>query len=231
MAELAGATPYVVHLTGRGPLEEIVAARRRGMTVYGEVCTHHLLFDRSDHEGEDGIRYVMTPPLRSADDRSALMEGLQNGDVSTYASDHCHISLDPEKLSARHDFTRVPTGMPGIAARLPLGFAIGLPVERLVELACAAPARIFGLYPKKGAIAPGSDADIVVWDPSESSTVTLESINDGLDWTPYGGIELPGTLRYVLARGDRVVEDGRFAETGHRGEYLAVERVRAAVRA
>jgi len=231
LAELAGAIPYVVHLTGRAPLQEVAAARRRGMTVHGEVCTHHLLFDRSDHEGAEGIRYVMTPPLRTADDRAALLEGLRSGEVTTYASDHCHISM-AEKLAVQEDFTQVGTGLPGIGARLPLGFAIAdgvLPPERLVEAACAAPARIFGLYPRKGAIAPGSDADIAVWDPSSLSQLTLESVDDGLDWTPYGGMELPGRMRYVLARGDRVVEDGRFVETGHKGEYLPVARVAARV--
>lgn len=230
MAELAGATPYVVHVSGHAPLAEILTARRRGMTVHAEVCPHHLLFEQSDHEGPDALRYVMTPPLRSADDRAALLDGLRSGQISTYASDHCHIPLDPDKVSVQDDFTRVPTGMPGISARLPLGFGLGeagerLPVERLVEVACAAPARIFGLYPRKGVIAPGSDADIVVWDPSTPSRLTLESIDDGLDWTPYGGFDIPGTIRHVLARGDRVVEDGQFKETGHQGEYLAVGRV------
>jgi dihydropyrimidinase len=232
LAELAGATPYVVHVTGRAPLAEIVAARRRGMTAHAEVCTHHLLFERSHHEGPDALRYVMTPPLRSADDRAALLDGLRNGQVTTYASDHCHIPLDPDKVSVKGDFTRVPTGLPGICARLPLGFGLGkdgdpLPAERLVEVACAVPARIFGLYPRKGVIAPGSDADIVVWDPSTPSRLTLESIDDGLDWTPYDGIHVPGTIRHVLARGDRVVEEGRLTDTGHRGEYLPVGRVAA----
>jgi dihydropyrimidinase len=231
LAELAGATPYVVHVTGRAPLDEIVAARRRGMTVYGEVCPHHLLFERSHHDGPDAVRYVMTPPLRTADDQAALLAGLRDGRLSTYASDHCHIPLDPDKLSVQDDFTRVPTGLPGIAARLPLGFGLGgeeggLSSERLVEVACATPARIFGLYPKKGVIAPGSDADVVVWDPSAASRLTLGSIDDGLDWSPYEGMEVPGTVRFVLARGDRVVEEGRFLDTAHRGEYLPRGRLR-----
>jgi dihydropyrimidinase len=233
LAELAGATPYVVHVTGRRPLEEIVAARERGMTVYGEVCPHHLLFEQSDQEGPDAIRYVMTPPLRTGDDRAALLEGLAGGALDTYASDHCHLRLDRDKAPAKDDFTKIPTGLPGIGARLPLGFALGsnerLGVERLVEVACAAPARIFGLYPKKGVVAPGSDADIVVWDPSTPSTLTLESINDGLDWSPYDGLGIPGTLRHVFARGDRVVEDGRWTDADHRGEYLPVRRVAAPV--
>jgi dihydropyrimidinase len=233
LAELAGATPYVVHVTGRRPLEEIVAARQRGMTVYGEACPHHLLFEESDQDGPDAIRYVMTPPLRTGDDRASLLEGLAGGALDTYASDHCHLRLDRDKEPAKDDFTKIPTGLPGIGARLPLGFALGgnerLGFERLVEVACAAPARIFGLYPKKGILAHGSDADIVVWDPSTPSTLTLENINDGLDWSPYDGLGIPGTLRDVFARGDRVVEDGRWTDTDHRGKYLPVRRVAAPV--
>jgi dihydropyrimidinase len=230
LAEVAGATPYVVHVTGRRPLEEIAAARARGMTVYGEVCPHHLLFERSQHEGPDGIRYVMTPPLRTTDDRVALMRGLRTGGLDTYSSDHCHLRLDRDKLPVAGDFTKVPTGLPGIGARLSLGFAaiVGgeapLTPERLVEVACAAPARIFGLYPQKGVIAPGSDADVVIWDPSRPSRLTLAGLGDGLDWSPYDGFEVPGRVRHVFARGDRVVDDGRFTGEEHRGTYLAVTR-------
>jgi dihydropyrimidinase len=229
MAELAGATPYVVHVTGRRPLEAIAAARGRGQTVHAEACPHHLLFDESRHRGADAVRYVMTPPLRSLDDQAALRAGLARGALDTYASDHCHLRLDRDKLPVVGDFTQVPTGLPGIAARLPLGLALaasgdGLTVERLVEVACAAPARIFGLYPQKGAIAPGSDGDVVVWDPAARTRITLEAMGDGLDWTPYDGIEVPGRLRHVLARGERVLEDGRFIGGEHRGAYLPVRR-------
>jgi dihydropyrimidinase len=176
---------------------------------------------------------VMTPPLRTGDDRAALLEGLAGGALDTYASDHCHLRLDRDKAPAKDDFTKIPTGLPGIGARLHLGFALGskerMGVERLVEVASAAPARIFGLYPKKGVVAPGSDADIVVWDPSTPSTLTLENINDGLDWSPYNGLAIPGTLRHVFARGDRVIEDGRWTDADHGGEYLPVRRVAAPV--
>lgn len=224
LAELAGATPYVVHVTGRLPLAEILAARRRGMTVYGEACIHHLVFDQSRHEATDALRYVMTPPLRSVDDQAAVRQALGDGDLDTFASDHCHLRLDRDKVPVMDDFTKIPTGLPGIGARLPLGFAL-MPVERLVEVACAAPARIFGLYPRKGVVAPGSDADIVVWDPLEHSRLTLESIDDGLDWSPYEGMSIAGTLRYVFARGDRVVEDGGWIDTEHEGAYLPVGRM------
>jgi dihydropyrimidinase len=229
LAGLAGATPYVVHVTGRAPLDEIRAARRRGQTVHAEVCPHHLLFERADHEGPDALRYVMTPPLREAADRAALLDGLRSGDVTTYASDHCHLRLDRDKVPVRDDFTKIPTGVPGIGARLPLGFALGghdpLAVERLVDAACTQPARIFGLYPQKGVLAPGSDADIVVWDPGAPARLTLEAMNDGLDWTPYEGIEVPGRVRDVMARGEHVVAGGRFVGEEHRGEYLPVGRV------
>lgn len=231
IAELADATAYVVHVTGREPLQEIALARARGVDVYGEVCTHHLLFDEADHSGPNGLHYVMTPPLRSAADRAALWRALADGGLATYASDHCHLRLDRDKLPVKDDFTKVPTGLPGIAARLPVAFAAGvgkgrLSVQRLVEVACEAPARIFGLFPKKGHISPGADADIVVWDPYAPMTLSLPAMADGLDWTPYAGIEVPGRMRHVLARGDLVVQDGRWIESDRRGMYLSVDRVR-----
>ena len=225
MAEVAGATAYVVHVTGRRPMEEIAAARERGQAAYGEACVHHLLFDESHHHGDDALRYVMTPPLRTPADMQALRSGLAGGGLDTFASDHCHLRLDRDKVPVADDFTKVPTGLPGVGARLPIGLALagedGLTPERLVEVACAAPARIFKL-PGKGALLPGYDADVVVWDPSAPSRITLAGLGDDLDWTPYDGFELPGRIRHVLARGDRVVEDGRFVGEEHRGGFLAV---------
>ena len=225
MAGVAGATAYVVHVTGRGPMEEIAAARERGQAVYGEACVHHLLFDESHHHGDDALRYVMTPPLRTPADVAALRSGLALGGLDTFASDHCHLRLDRDKVPVADDFTQVPTGLPGVGARLPIGLALagedGLTPQRLVEVACAAPARIFGL-PGKGALLPGYDADVVVWDPSAPSRITLAGLADDLDWTPYDGFELPGRIRHVLARGDRVVEDGSFVGEEHRGGFLAV---------
>jgi dihydropyrimidinase len=231
LSRLAGARAYVVHVTGQLPLAEITAAAARGQEVHSEVCVHHLVFDRAEHDGPDALRRVLTPPLRGASDRAALLDGLRRGTLSTYASDHCHLRLDRDKLPEAGDFTKVPTGLPGIGARLPVGFALGegdpLAAEALVAAACENPARIFGLYPRKGVIAEGSDADIVVWDPTQPSTLTLESIGDGLDWSPYDGFEVPGRIRHVLARGDHVVRDGVFAGEHHRGEYLRAARAAA----
>jgi dihydropyrimidinase len=167
----------------------------------------------------------MTPPLRTPADQEALRSGLAGGGLDTYASDHCHLRLDRDKVPVAADFTQVPTGLPGVGARLPIGLALageeGLTPERLVEVACTAPARIFGLS-RKGALRPGYDADVVVWDPSAPSRITLEGLGDELDWTPYEGVELPGRIRHVLARGDRVVTDGRFVGEEHYGGFLAV---------
>ncbi len=226
MAELAGATAYVVHVTGRRPLEVISAARARGQEVHAEACVHHLLFDESRHGGEDAVRYVLTPPLRPQADRAALRAALAGGGIDTYASDHCHHRIE-EKAAAAGDFTRVPAGLPGVGVRLPIGLALaadagsGLTAERLVEVACAAPARIFGLE-RKGALAPGYDADIAVWDPSTPGRIEAGALGDGLGWSPYDGHELPGRMRHVLARGERVVEDARFVGDAHRGVHLAV---------
>jgi dihydropyrimidinase len=228
MAEVAGAKAYVVHVTGRRPLDAIAAARERGQEVYAEACVHHLLLDESHHHGEDAVRYVLTPPLRPPPDRAALRAALAAGGIDTYASDHCHYRLE-EKLAVAGDFTRVPTGLPGVGARLPIGLALaaagasGLTVERLVEVACAAPARIFGLH-HKGAILPGRDADLAVWDPSAPGRIEADALGDGLGWSPYDGVEVPGRMRHVLARGDVVVDDGRFVGDEHRGAHLAAGR-------
>lgn len=228
MAEVAGARAYVVHVTGRRPLEAIAAARERGQEVYGEACVHHLLLDESHHHGPDAVRYVLTPPLRPVADRDALRAALAGGGIDTYASDHCHYRLE-EKIAVADDFTQVPTGLPGVGARLPIGLALaaageaGLTVERLVEVACAAPARIFGLE-RKGAILPGRDADLVIWDPTEPGRIEADAVGDGLGWSPYEGVAVPGRMRHVLARGDRVVEDGRFTGEEHRGALLEVRR-------
>ena len=221
LAELAGATPYVVHVSGRASLDEIEVARRRGMTVFGEVCPHHLLFDVSDHAGPDAVRYVMTPPLRTAEDREALAAGLRGGELDTLASDHCHLRLD-EKLETLGDFSKIPPDCPASAPVCQSGSAAAVGRAAGRGRLCRA-----GLYLR--ARGEGRGRARRRRRPRRLGSVrpaqlSLESIDDALDWTPYGGIDVPGTFRYVLARGDRVVEDGRYVDTGHRGAYLPVAR-------
>ena len=231
LAELAGATPYVVHVTGREPLDEIVRARarglhrvRRGLPPPPAVrrlgpCRPRRGALRHDAPAPHRRR----PPCRSP--RRCATAGSTRSPPTT--------ATCASTTSSRSSATSAgsPTGLPGIAARLPIGFTLApggapLPVERLVEVASAAPARIFGL-PRKGSVAPGYDADLVVFDPSRPSEITVESVDDGLGWTPYAGTAVPGSFRYVLARGDVMVEDGRFSGAEHEGAHLPIARVAA----
>ena len=224
IAELTDADAYVVHVSGRAPLEEIESARRRGRRAYAEVCPHHLALTDDVYAGPEPARYLMTPPLRTEADRAELWRALAGGALDVYASDHSHLRL-ADKLRGGDDLTQVAFGLAGIEARLPIGFTLGveaalISVERLVEVACEAPARIFGLYPRKGALLPGSDADLVVWDPSARWTIRSESLHDGLDYTPYEGIEARGRPRFVLAGGEVVVEEGRYLGRESRASFL-----------
>jgi dihydropyrimidinase len=229
MAQLTGAIPYVVHVSGRAPLEEIERVRASGYSVYAEICSHHLIFSEDRHRGDDGIRFVMTPPLRASENQQYLWDAFRSGVVSTLSSDHCHLRLDRDKVPAAARFCDVPAGIPGIAARIPLGFRFGVETgmitpRQLVRAACAAPAQIFDLYPRKGVLAPGADADVVVWDPHATTTLTADWTQDGLGWTPYESIEVDGGVRTVLADGDIVVEDGEWIGEEHHGRYLPCRR-------
>lgn len=235
MAALAGAEAYVVHISGAAPLDEVATARAGGQTVYGEICTHHLVFTEERYAGPDAARFMMTPPLRARADQDELWRRLGDGTVDVLASDHGHVSL-AEKLAIGEDFTRIEYGIPGIEVRLALGYTLGveaglLSVERLVAAVAETPARIFGLFPQKGTIAPGADADIVLWDPDVRWTIGVTSLHDRLDYTPYEGIEVRGRPRFVIARGEVVVEEGRYAGRSQGARFLprAAERLPAPI--
>jgi dihydropyrimidinase len=215
IAGLTGADAYVVHVTGAAPLHEIKRARERGQRVLAETCAHHLVLDEGVYAGPDPIRYMVTPPLRAPQEGDALWSALARGELDTFASDHGHVPLDPDKLAAAGDVTAVPYGLPSIQWRLMLGYTFGvragrLTVERLVEAACAAPAKAFGLFPRKGTLAPGADADVVVWDPERRTIVGPETRRDAVDYSPYDGLELTGGPRAVIAGGELVVRDGEY---------------------
>lgn len=226
IAALAGADPYVVHVTALEPLAEIEAARARGQRVHAEVCTTHLVYTDAVYEGPDPLRFVLTPPLRPAADRDGLWEALGSGTLDVLASDHGHVPLDPDKLAAGDDFTKVPYGVSGVEARMALTLSLGvgrglLSMERAVEALCEAPARIFGLLPRKGLIAPGADADIVVWDPAARWTISPGTLHDGIDHTPFDGIEVSGAARFVIAGGEVCVEERSFLGRSRPARFLA----------
>jgi dihydropyrimidinase len=225
IAALTGADAYVVHLSADRALAEVEQARRRGQSVLAEVCAHHLVLDDSAYVGPDASRYVMAPPLRPGPECDLLWSALAQGRIDVYASDHSHERLHPDKTAAGDDLTAIPYGVPGIELRLAIGFTFGvqrgrLTRERQVEVACEAPARAFGLFPGKGTVRPGADADLVVWDPTQRWLVGPETRRDGLDYSPYDGLMMQGAPRMVLARGELVVQERGFLGRSTPAQFL-----------
>jgi dihydropyrimidinase len=223
LAALARAPVYLVHLSTAGALALVRERRAAGQAVLAESCTHHLALDDGLYERSDAARFLAAPPLRPRAHVEALWEGVRDGALDTVGSDHAQARFHPEARTPG-DFTGIPYGLPGVEARLPLllslGRARGVPLERLVELACAGPAKAFGLYPRKGAISPGSDADLVLWNPDAEWTIDAGSLHDGLEDTPYAGMRVRGCVRAVFLRGAPVVEDGELVGRTA-GRYLA----------
>jgi dihydropyrimidinase len=227
LAELAGAPVYVVHVSAAEAVEEIAAARARGVSAFGETCPQYLLLsdDLYDAPGFEGAKYVMSPPLRGRRAQERLWRALAEGDLQVVATDHCSFRMSDQKTLGRDDFTRIPGGAPGIETRMSLLFDAGVRharfgIERFVALTAEQPARLFGLWPRKGAIAPGSDADIVVWDPEREITLGAATLHMRVDYSPYEGRVVTGAPDLVLSRGQVVVEGGRFVGRAGGGAFV-----------
>ncbi|MDF2626819.1 MAG: dihydropyrimidinase [Symbiobacteriaceae bacterium] len=226
LAELAGARLYVVHVTCREALAEIEAARRRGQPVWAETCTHYLFFTADDLARPDfeGAKWVLSPALRTPEDREVLWTSLTHS-VEVVASDHCPWT-NAQKAKGWERFDLIPNGAPGLEERLPFLYTYGvvegrLTLEELVAVTSTNPAKIFGLYPRKGTIAPGSDADLVIWDPHINRTWSAKSHHCGSDNTPYEGMWVSGGVRHLLVRGRPVITGGALAAgTEGWGTYL-----------
>ena len=225
MARLADVPVMVVHLTCREALEEVRAARRRGQTVYAETCPHYLLLDQGAYDHPDFLeaaKYVCAPPLREKADQEALWEALRTGEIQTVATDHCSFTL-AQKRAGRYDFTKIPGGLPGVEHRGALLYTCGVAAGRLAaadmyRALCENPAKLYGCWPRKGVIAPGSDGDIVIFDPKARWTITAQEQVQNVDYTPYEGWEIQGRVERVYLRGVPAVEAGRVLET--RGRFL-----------
>jgi len=226
LAGMAGDTPlYIVHLSGKLGLECIRAARARGQqNLFAETCPQYLLLDESLYLRDDGLKYIMSPPLRPHENREALWDGVRDGNINVVATDHCPFFFEKEKQLGKDDFTKTPGGAPGVEARIPLMFAETvagrLPIERLVTLCCANPARLFGMYPKKGVIAVGSDADLALIDPDYKAALTFDMLHENCDYTPYEGLPLNGYPVMTISRGEVIVRDGCYIGDKGRGRFL-----------
>ncbi len=221
IAHLAEAAVYLVHMSTANGIQLVQAARARGQVAHAEVCLHHLLLDARRYGRARAESFLVVPPLRSAEHGQALWRAVADGAVDAIGSDHAQSPYQPPKAG---DFTGLPYGLAGIELRLPLLLSEGLrrriPIQRIVELAASRPARLFGLFPRKGAITPGGDADLMVWDPRPQWRVKASALHDGLGATPYAGMAVRGVVRFVLLRGQVVVADGELVGSALRGRCL-----------
>jgi len=232
LAGLAGAAVFIVHVSCREALAPIVAARAREARVWAETCPQYLLLAAADMDrpGFEMAKFVCSPPLRSAADQTALWEALANGTLDLVASDHAPYRLQDVQGKRAHGedapFTKIPNGMPGLELRLPLLFSAGvgkgrLTVNQFVALTASNPARIYGMFPRKGTIAVGADADLVVWDPNREAVVTHAALHDAMDYTPFEGSRVKGWPVTTVSRGD-VVWDGQTVRgDAGRGRFVA----------
>ncbi|NLF34585.1 MAG: dihydropyrimidinase, partial [Clostridiales bacterium] len=217
IAELAGGAPVnVVHLSTRRGLEAVRAARARGQKIYVETCPQYLLLDEGQYRlpGFEGAKFVLSPPLRSPEDQAALWEALESGEIDTVGTDHCAFDFHGGKTLGRGDFSKIPNGIPGVEHRAALLYTYGVAAGRIslvrfMKLLAEQPARLFGMYPQKGTLAVGSDADIVVFDPYVTNRISARSQHQNVDYTPYEGLLCSGRVDTVLLEGQVVMEAGR----------------------
>jgi dihydropyrimidinase len=227
LAEMAGAPIYIVHLSCNDALEKVREARDRGLPVYAETCPQYLYLsiENFDAPGFEGAKYVFTPPLREKWHQEKLWNGLKCDHLQVVSTDHCPFCFKEQKELGREDFTKIPNGGPGVEHRLSLIFSGGVAsgrfsANRFVELVSTTPAKLFGLYPRKGTIAVGSDADLVIFDPKRRHTISAKTHHMRVDYSMFEGIQVTGMPDIVLSRGKVIVEGDKFLGHAGRGEFL-----------
>jgi len=239
LAAHANAPLYIVHMNAGGEVDMLEYARQHGLPVMGETCPQYLFFTIENLQRQDGAKWICSPPMRSAADNTRLWRGLQDGTIQVVATDHCPFFYDgttpiqyegqpvaiPGKELGQGDFTRIPNGLPGVGDRMPVLWTYGVRSGRLttnqfVALHCTNPAKIFGLYPQKGSLLPGGDADIVIWDPERRVTYGTAYAQHRTDYNLYEGWELVGYPEKVFLRGQLIVEDGQWHGQAGMGRYL-----------
>jgi dihydropyrimidinase len=227
LAEIAGVPVYIVHVSSEDALNQVREARDRGVPAFAETCPHYLLLSIDELRRPDfeGAKYVLTPPLRPKEHLPKLWDGLKHDHLQVVSTDHCPFCFADRKALGLHDFTRIPNGGPGIENRLQLIYHHGvnsgrISLNRFVEIVSTAPARIFGMYPRKGEIAAGSDADLVIWDPNAEYTISARTHHMRVDYSMFEGFQVRGNARTVLSRGEAIVDGGHFLGKPGRGRYL-----------
>jgi dihydropyrimidinase len=226
-AELTGAATYIVHLSCREALDEAVAARGRGVDVGIETLIQYLVLDKTyaERPGFEGAKYVMSPPLRDAANQPALWEGLRDGVIQTVATDHAPFDFASQKRMGASDFTKIPNGIPSLEERIKLLYTCGVRAGRidlhtLVNVASTQVARMFDLYPRKGTIQPGADADLVVYDPGYKGVISAKTQHMNVDYSAFEGWRTEGRPSVVTVRGEIAARDGVFVGDPARGRFL-----------
>ena len=227
LAEMAGAPVYIVHMSCNDALEKVREARDRGLPVYAETCPQYLYLslENMDAPGFEGAKYVFTPPLREKWHQEKLWNGLKQDHLQVVSTDHCPFCFKEQKELGKDDFTKIPNGGPGIEHRMSLIYSGGVAkgrftVNRFVELVSTTPAKLFGLYPRKGTIAIGSDADLVIFDPKRKHTISAKTHHMRVDYSMFEGIEVTGMPDVVLSRGQVLVEGNQFRGRVGAGEFI-----------
>jgi dihydropyrimidinase len=226
LAKVTGAPLYIVHLTTTGAMEAVAEARGQGQNAFAETCPQYLFLSADDlaREGFEGAKYVCSPPLRAREHQANLWRGLRTDDLSVVSTDHCPFCFKEQKELGKEDFSKIPNGIPVVEHRIDLtyqGVVTGeITLPRWVEVNATTPARMFGLYPRKGVLAPGSDADIVLYDPSATQTISSTTHHMNVDYSAFEGLAITGRVDTVMSRGRLVIEAGRYVGDKGHGRYL-----------
>lgn len=223
IAELSGTPAWVVHLSTADGLEEVRRARRRGVEVYAETCPQYITLDVSQYAEPDGAKYVMSPPLREAHDRAAILDGMRRKEIDFVGTDHCSFTM-AQKALGKDDFTKIPNGGAGVQNRAELIYTFAvcpghITLEQMALLLSERAAKLFGMFPKKGVLRVGADADVVIFDPNDAHTISWKTNLHACDNSPYEGVKALGRVRDVILNGEQVVENGKLISP-YRGRYV-----------
>ena len=231
LAEIAGAPLYVVHVSSAMAADMISDGRKRGLPIYGETCPQYLVCDTEDYLRPDfeGAKYVLSPPIRDKWNQGVLLRKLKNMELHAFGSDHCSFNMCGQKDLGRHDFSKIPNGAPTIEDRLAILYHVGvnggvISPNQFVALGSTNPAKLFGLFPRKGTIAVGSDADVVVWDPNQERTISAKTHHMNVDNSVFEGMMVKGCPRYVFSRGLKVADGDTFTGRKGHGKFVPSDK-------